>query len=234
MDFYKELAKDIRYEEALKSCLNCGVCTAICPAAEFFEYDPRVMLTTVQTRDNDQIVQLLSEDTIWMCGQCMSCKARCPRGNFPGMLINVLRKVSQESGLFVNSRLGRQQYAVLKTIGKNILELGYCVHPSVVTPELHPEQGDVWEFIQQNQEFYQRFNAVLGQEKSGTLRKISNDDLGELKAIFDETGATQLYETIENYSREKMTELGFGKGEIAEQQYLEFVYSGHDKNQNNE
>lgn len=43
-----QLNKDIRFIEGLKACMNCGVCTAICPAAEFYQYDPRIICDTVQ------------------------------------------------------------------------------------------------------------------------------------------------------------------------------------------
>ncbi len=41
---YKELEKDVRYIEGLKACFNCGICTAICPAAEVSDYDPRMIV----------------------------------------------------------------------------------------------------------------------------------------------------------------------------------------------
>ena len=48
---YDELAKDYRLKEGLKTCINCGTCTAICPAAEFYKYDPRKIVDTVQRQD---------------------------------------------------------------------------------------------------------------------------------------------------------------------------------------
>ena len=73
--------------------MNCGVCTAICPAAEFYNYDPRVIVETVQRGNEEEIEELLKSDTIWYCGECMSCKARCPRCNTPGLVIMALRKI---------------------------------------------------------------------------------------------------------------------------------------------
>ena len=45
---YDELMADYRFREGLKTCINCGTCTAICPAAEFYKYDPRKIVDTVQ------------------------------------------------------------------------------------------------------------------------------------------------------------------------------------------
>jgi heterodisulfide reductase subunit C1 len=208
-DLFDELQQDVRLIEGLKSCMNCGVCTAICPAAEFFDYDPRVLMNIIQTKDTVQIEELLKSDIIWYCGQCMSCKTRCPRGNCPGMVISVLRKISQEKGYFTESKLGRQQYAIVKTVGKTLLEYGYCVHPELVNPELHPEQGPVWEWISKNKdEVYKRLGANLNGDGAGAMRRIASNNLDELKAIFNETGCTELFETIENYSKNKAIEMG--------------------------
>ena len=225
MDFYNILKEDIRFIEGLKACMNCGVCTAICPAAEFYDYDPRLLLTIVHSKDNNKIEELLKSDFIWYCGQCMSCKTRCPRGNCPGLVINVLRKVSQELGYFTESKMGRQQYAIKKTIGENILKYGYCVYPDSIKPELHPEQGPVWEWIYNNRKkFFKNMNADLDNKGAGTLRKISRETMDELKSIFDNTGGTDFYELIEEYSRKKAKEMGMISDDGNMNEYFMHVY----------
>ncbi|MDD2813243.1 MAG: ArsB/NhaD family transporter, partial [Bacteroidales bacterium] len=47
MDLAAKIAEDPRYREACQSCINCGVCTAICPAAVYFPYDPRQIVNEV-------------------------------------------------------------------------------------------------------------------------------------------------------------------------------------------
>ena len=169
-----ELKNDVRLEEGLQACMNCGICTAVCPAAEFYEYDPRSIAVTVQSGNVEKISSLLESDTIWYCGQCMSCKSRCPRNNCPGLIISVLRKLSQETGAFTQSRMGRQQYLIMKTIGANILKYGYCVHPTTLVPETHPEQGPVWKWIYENmQDVYAVVGANLDGDGPGAMRKIS-------------------------------------------------------------
>ena len=108
-NYYEMLMEDVRFEEGLNACMNCGVCTAICPAAEFYNYDPRKIVDLVQTGDNDEIELLLKSETIWYCGECMSCKTRCPRGNTPALVIMSLRTLSQKLGFFTESEKGRQQ-----------------------------------------------------------------------------------------------------------------------------
>ena len=73
-DLYNRLFEDVRFREGLKACLNCGTCTAICPAAEFYDYQPRKIVDILQTKDEEQIEALLKSDTIWYCGECMSVR----------------------------------------------------------------------------------------------------------------------------------------------------------------
>ena len=62
---YDMLQEDYRIKEGLKACINCGTCTAICPAAEFYRYDPRMIVDTVQRGDDEEIEKLLKSDMIW-------------------------------------------------------------------------------------------------------------------------------------------------------------------------
>ena len=153
--YFDMLMEDVRMKEGLHSCMNCGVCTGVCPAAEFYNYDPRQIVSIVQTRDDEAIERLLKSDTIWYCGECMSCRPRCPRGNTPGYVIQALRTLSQKLGFFVESEKGRQQLALKRIIGENILRTGYCIVPRLVKPDLHPEQGTVWKWI------YDPLNGIL-------------------------------------------------------------------------
>ena len=225
-DLYKLLQQDVRLKEGLHACMNCGICTAVCPAAEFYEYDPRSIAITVQSGNNEKIKNLLESDDIWYCGQCISCKPRCPRGNCPALIISVLRKFSQETGAFTKSRLGRQQYLLVKTLGNNILTLGYCVHPTTVVPETHPEQGPVWEWIYHNMEnVYSTVGANLDGEGAGSLRKISDTDLSEIEQIFQQSGGLVLFKKIEDFSKLKAKELGFiqKNGDADMEKYTEYL-----------
>lgn len=225
-DLYGRLMADVRFEEGLNACMNCGVCSAICPAADFYNYDPRGVVDLVQSRDNDTILTLLKGETIWYCGQCMSCKTRCPRGNTPGLIISALRQLSQELGLFTASEKGRQQFAVKRTVGDNILEFGYCVAAYAVHPDLHPEQGPVWEHAFENLEaYFARAGGELN-GREGPMRRITSETLAELDRIFEVTCGKRLFDAIEAASETKAGEMELGfdyKGIKSE--YFKHVYT---------
>jgi len=200
----EQLRKDIRFIEGLKACINCGTCTAICPAAQFYDYDPRIIADTVQSGNEAEIEKLLKSDTIWFCGECLSCKTRCPRGNTPGYIIQALRQLAQQNGFFTFSEKGRQQLQVKRIVGDTMLKYGYCVYVDEIDTNEHPEQGPVWDWFRQNTEsIMKKLGANFNGNGAGTLRKISEADLNELHKIFAETGAIERFETIEKQFNDK-------------------------------
>lgn len=204
------LLEDVRFREGLHACMNCGICTAVCPAAEFYNYDPRNIASIVQTRDEEAIEELLKGDTIWFCGECMSCRPRCPRHNTPGYIIQALRTLSQKLGYFVESEKGRQQLAIKRTVGDHILSTGYCITPKLIDPDMHPEQGSVWRWIHDNdQELFARFTPSYRAVGSGALREIEAESLAEINKIFEITGGRELFDKIEEFSDAKAREMGY-------------------------
>ncbi len=224
-DYFKLLSEDVRFIEGLKACINCGTCTAICPAAEFYDYDPREIVNIVQTKDNLQIEKLLKSNTIWYCGECLSCKTRCPRNNTPGFIIMALRSLSQDLGLFTESEKGRQQLAIKRTVGECILKRGYCMFVDDISLEMHPEQGTVWEWVRKNpQKVYERLGGNYNGE-TGLLKKNSPETLAELKNIFDVTGGTERFEKVEKYSKIKAEELGIEINDSQDCEYFKYTFS---------
>ena len=209
MELLNELEKDIRYIEGLNACINCGTCTAICPAAAVSDYDPRVIVETVQRKKESEIKQLLETNSIWYCGECLSCKTRCPRDNTPGYIIQALRSLSIKTGLFIKSEEGQKQLAIKRTVGDHILKYGYCVYIDEVNTDMYPEQGPVWDWLKQKkEEVLKRLGTSYKKDKSGCLRNTSDESLNDLKRIFDETGATKYFEIIEELSANHAKDIG--------------------------
>jgi len=222
---YDLLLEDVRFEEGLNACMNCGVCTAICPAAEFYNYDPRKIVDTVQTKEDDQITELLKSETIWYCGECMSCKTRCPRGNAPGLIIMALRSLSQDLGFFTESEKGRQQLALKRTVGHWIVTTGYCLYLEGVGTTMHPEQGPVWDWIQDNwSELFKKMGANYKGDGPGILRKIPEEAMDEIREIFKVTGGMKRFENIEEFSKKKAKELNMQLDEGIDNEYFRHIY----------
>ena len=81
----------------------------------------------------------------------------------------------------------------MKGIGQNILEIGYCVHPDRVDPAYHPEQGPVWEWYHDHiADVAPRLGANYHGDGAGALRNIAQEDLNEVRRIFEVTGGMKL------------------------------------------
>ena len=206
---FDELCKDYRFKEGFHTCINCGTCTAVCPAAEFYKYAPRKIVSIVQTRDDAQIEALLRSDTIWYCGECMSCVTRCPRKNGAGLVIMALRNLSARLGYFTDSEKGRQLLPLTRLLTRNILKYGYCVYPETFKWEDHKESGPVWKWHTEHlEDSLRRQGANYQGDGPGVLRRIPQESLDELQAIFDVTGGTERIRDVERFSEAKAAEMG--------------------------
>jgi len=82
----EEVFDDIRghmlYNHELHGCLNCGICTATCPSAHYYDYSPREIVQLLWTENLEGIYDAMQEK-IWSCAQCYTCAARCPFQNSP-------------------------------------------------------------------------------------------------------------------------------------------------------
>jgi heterodisulfide reductase subunit C len=187
-----------------------------------------MIVDTVQHGNENEIEKLLKSDTIWYCGECLSCKTRCPRGNTPGYIVQALRALSIKTGFFMESRQGQKQLAIKRTVGDHILKYGYCVYIDEVDTEMYPEQGPVWDWLKKNRvQVLERLGTSYRKEQSGTLRQTSKKSLNDLKRIFDETGATKQFEKIEALSAQKAHDLNIDFSE-GKDPWFEYLYNGNE------
>jgi len=127
---------------------------------------------------------------------------------------------------FVESEKGRQQLAIKRTVGEWILEYGYCLFPSNIRPELHPEQGPVWQWeIEHLPDVMERLGANYRKTGPGILRKIPDEDLAELHRIFEVTGGLARYRKIEDFSRQKAREMNLELDDGLESEYIRYIYT---------
>lgn len=63
--------------EKLRTCIQCGSCTASCPTASLMSMSPRQLWGLVRLGLKDEALQ---SQTYWLCTTCRACAAHCPRG----------------------------------------------------------------------------------------------------------------------------------------------------------
>lgn len=94
-DFFDELVAGSEVGMKVRSCLQCGTCTASCPVARFTELSPREIVRLVLVGAGEEV---LLPEVLYYCSACYSCAVRCPMGVRLTELINLLRDVMVQRG----------------------------------------------------------------------------------------------------------------------------------------
>ena len=183
---------------ALTSCMSCGVCSSLCPAAEFYDYNPRAIMEIVQEKDEQTLVELLRSDTIWYCYQCASCKAKCPRQNSPFGMLSSLRQLSQLKGYHVHSIRGRQQVAARHLWGGNLWNRACSLYFRNPNPEAHRDFGPRHEKLYKSPEIaFRQVGASPDMPGSLSARKVHPETLQEVRRLWHAGGALFLWQMID-------------------------------------
>ena len=61
--------------ERIRTCLQCGACSAICPVGSFMDFPPRKMIAALRA---DMIGLVFETDSAWLCVACLACADICP------------------------------------------------------------------------------------------------------------------------------------------------------------
>ena len=84
--------------EHVRSCIQCGICSGACPAANEMEYPPRKIIAMIRADMRDEV---LSSSSMWHCLSCYMCTVRCPRGVKPTEIAHALECLSIQQGFRV-------------------------------------------------------------------------------------------------------------------------------------
>jgi heterodisulfide reductase subunit C len=154
----------------LLKCVQCGMCTAVCPAAKFTDYNPRYMVEKVL--ENDKSVIEYKE--MWNCFYCYTCHSICSVGNSPCEVNQILRQIAIDEGK-------EDKYMKpLASYGETFLEIGIGGIPKSYFMELH-EDIEGWLDLKENLELI-REKLDLGPIK---MHKESIDEVRKLLKDID-------------------------------------------------
>jgi heterodisulfide reductase subunit D len=108
-DFMKQVEPDWH---KLLTCLQCGTCSASCPAAELMDYTPRQIWQLMRLGLREQV---MNTRTFWLCTQCYACQIRCPRGIHIGETMRRLREWAVAQGYEIPTAIVNLRQAVNTT-----------------------------------------------------------------------------------------------------------------------
>lgn len=63
-------------KEKIADCMQCGKCSAGCPATDGMDILPHQVIRYLQMGDLESVK---NSKTIWSCASCFTCASRCPR-----------------------------------------------------------------------------------------------------------------------------------------------------------
>jgi len=82
--------------QALRTCMQCGSCTATCASAYAMDYTPRQIWRMIRLGLRDEV---LNSKTLWLCSTCYSCTLRCPRDLPLTETIGTLKRLADQEGI---------------------------------------------------------------------------------------------------------------------------------------
>jgi heterodisulfide reductase subunit C len=152
-------------------CMQCGACTASCPAARFMDYNPRQIVKRVMEND----CSVIGDEIIWNCFYCYTCHLRCPRNNSPSQVVQVLRQLS------INEGSGLDKIDMLFEYGNVFAETGVSSLPPLYLQQMGNDLGKRWS------DFKENLDEVRSELGLGPI-KIREKGRHEIRMILEETG----------------------------------------------
>ncbi len=169
----EDIIKDLKASKDLGilKCIQCGMCTSVCPAARHTDYDPREIVKRVLDKDET----LILDDILWNCFYCYTCHSVCPVNNSVCEITQILRQKAIDNGK------GKPKVAPFSAYGESFLEFGLGSIPSNFFDDLIKDFGKEWLELKINIEDI-REDLNLG---SMFLPKKDVDDINK---ILEKTG----------------------------------------------
>jgi heterodisulfide reductase subunit C1 len=189
-----ELAEDIindlkaPKDLGILKCIQCGMCTSVCPAARHTDYDPREIVKRVLDKDET----LITDDIIWNCFYCYTCQSVCPVSNSPSVINQILRQRAIDNGK------GKPKVAPFSAYGESFLEFGLGSIPSNFFDDLIKDFGKEWLELKINLEDI-REDLDLGS------MFLPEKDVEDINKILEKTGFKNRLNKLRRCRDEKNT-----------------------------
>jgi heterodisulfide reductase subunit D len=98
--FGEEITPDL---DELRTCIQCGTCSASCPTGYAMDLTLRQLWKLIQLGLKDEVV---NSHTFWLCTTCKACTVRCPRAIDLTETMLMLKRYAVQEGLQVPEGIG--------------------------------------------------------------------------------------------------------------------------------
>ena len=94
----KEFTKEVLRlaGEEVRTCIQCGTCSASCPTAELMNPSIRQLVKLCLEGRKEEA---LHHETLWLCTSCLLCTVRCPRGIRPKAVVSALKELADRENV---------------------------------------------------------------------------------------------------------------------------------------
>jgi heterodisulfide reductase subunit C len=201
-EIFADIQADFRYDHELNGCLNCGICTATCPAAHYYDFSPREIVQLLWTENLEGIYDAMQEK-IWACAQCYTCAARCPFGNSPGGLIMLMREAAIKHGM-------ESAKNVLRPFSRVMLKListGNQLSPDMITADHFADWGPNVSKIDAPLALLRKAIPMPTLNTTKTAWEVNLKTSVELYTIWEATGVLDQLETIDENLFDVITDI---------------------------
>lgn len=86
---------EARSGQDLKTCYQCGNCTAGCPYTFAYDIPVSQIMRLIQAGQRETV---LNSKSLWLCASCQSCTTRCPNEIDVARVMDICRHMARESG----------------------------------------------------------------------------------------------------------------------------------------
>lgn len=197
------------YDQELYGCLNCGICTATCPSAHYYDYSPREIVQLLWTENLEGIYDAMQEK-IWACAQCYTCAARCPFHNSPGGLVMIMREVAIKHSM----QSAKDALRPFTRVLLKVISTGNQLAPNMITKDAFPDWGPNVSKIDAPLDLLRKAIPVPTLHSMDTAWVVNLKTSVELYTIWEATGVLEqleqvdenLFDVIQNVMDEKREE----------------------------
>ena len=91
---FRDLVLKLAGDE-VKTCIQCGTCSASCPMAHLTDVPIRKLIRLVLEGMKEEA---LESKSIWLCTSCLLCTVRCPRNIKPMAVVAALKQIYESEG----------------------------------------------------------------------------------------------------------------------------------------
>lgn len=189
------ILRDVEHHEAFHeyyhSCINCGNCTAVCPAFRFADFGPRVVVQKVMHAHNEpELLYQMVDQYIWACFQCYACWDVCPAHNNPGGLVAIIKEAAVRHGLQSTQKTLESYSRILYRLNTTGTQITPDMHSSIALfRDWGPHKAELAKHLKEYRD------AVPVESLAGVMDKSWNIDLktmDELLTIEKESGVIDM------------------------------------------